>query len=428
MADDHRRGRGLLRRRPALPSLRLQETGGKPAERHATWTELFFDLVLVVAVAQLAAGLHAHQPVAGALAFAGLFVPVWWTWTTYAYAADLFDADDGAFRAVLLGAMLFVAALAATIPAAFGGHTSGFVIVYAILRADLVAVYAWAWRSDRALRGLVGPHIAGFTLGGIVWLSSLVLAPPGRYVVWGVSIVIDLATGLVAYLRGGEVPRHRSHMPERFALFTLIVLGESVIAISLGTVRSSWAVASVATASLGFVLAAVLWWMYFARFDDSVFDWALAVGASERRRSFVFGYGHLLVFAALAAVGVGVRVAIEQAVADGPAAHAAPLLGLAAAVYLTALSVIQCAAPRGLPARVLAGRAVVAGGVTANGPPPRATGLPAAHAPLPEGSGSRWRLSRRAICLNGVTTKIAMPKYTATAATGSSSPTATVAA
>jgi low temperature requirement protein LtrA len=197
----------------------------------------------------------------------------------------------------------------------------------------------------------------GFSLGGVVWTSSLALTVPARYAAWAAAIAIDLCTGLVAYLRGAEVPRHRSHMPERFALFALIVLGESVVAVSLGTARSSWAVASVATACFGFALAAGLWWMYFARFDETVFDWALAGGPSERRRSFVFGYGHLPVLGALAAVGVGVRVAIEQAVNGGHAARAAPLLGLAVASYLAALSVVQRAAPRGLPARALAGRA-----------------------------------------------------------------------
>jgi Bacterial low temperature requirement A protein (LtrA) len=87
---------------------------------------------LVVAVAQLAAGLHEHLSFSGAVAFAGLFVPVWWAWTTYAYVADLFDADDGPFRAVLLGAMFLVAALAAAgvgvrlaIEEALGGEHAG---------------------------------------------------------------------------------------------------------------------------------------------------------------------------------------------------------------------------------------------------------------------------------------------------------------
>ena len=157
------------------PRLRLREASEEPIGRHATWTELFFDLVFVVAVAQLASGTARRPSAAGALAFAGLFVPVWWTWTTHAYVADLFDTDDGPFRAVLLGAMLLVAALAATIPAAFDGRTAGFVLAYAALRADLLAVYAWAWRSDSALRGLVGPHLVDFSLGELVWLVSLAL-------------------------------------------------------------------------------------------------------------------------------------------------------------------------------------------------------------------------------------------------------------
>jgi low temperature requirement protein LtrA len=346
--------------RRAVPRLRLQEADTAAVERHATWTELFFDLVFVVAIAQLAAGLHGNLTASGALTFAGLFVPVWWTWTTYAYVADLFDADDAPFRAVLLGAMLFVAGLAATLPAAFDGRTGGFIVAYALLRADLLGVYAWAWRSDRSLRDLVVPHLAGFGLGGAVFLASLALPAPWRYVAWGVAIAVDLATGLVAYLRSRDVPQHRSHMPERFGLFVLIVLGESVIAVSTGTAASSWAFDSVVTAGLGFAVAAALWWMYFARFDDTVFDWAFAGGMRARRRSFVFGYGHLVVCAALTAVGVGVRVAIEHAVEGEHAARAAAVLGIALAAYLLSLAGVQWATPSSLPPAVLAGRAAVA--------------------------------------------------------------------
>ncbi len=110
------------------------------------------------------------------------------------------------------------------------------------------------------------------------------------------------------------------------------------------------------TATLGFTLVACLWWMYFARFDAEVFDWALAGGLRERRRSFVFGYGHLAVFAALTAVGVGVKLAIEEAIAHGEHPHAAVVLGLGLAVYVLALTGVQRAAPRGVGAAAVAGR------------------------------------------------------------------------
>ncbi|HEY1274850.1 MAG TPA: low temperature requirement protein A [Thermoleophilaceae bacterium] len=341
-------------------ALRLQEAGEGPLDRRATWTELFFDLVFVVAIAQLADALHADVSVRGAAVFAGLFVPVWWTWTTYAYAADLFDDDEGAFGAVLVGAMLLVAGMAATIPHAFDGRTAGFVVAYGLLRADLVALYAWAQRTDARLRPLVGPHLVGFTAGGLIFVASLAVPGAARYAVWALAIAVDLITGVLVYVRRGDLPRHLSHMPERFGLFTLIVLGEAIIAVSVGTAQADWAVGSALTAALGFALAAALWRLYFARFDADVFNWALAGGPSERRRSFVFGYGHLPLLAAIAAVGVGVWVAIEEAVRGGPAAHAAPLLGVALAAALLALSAIQSAAPAGLPARVLAGRLAVA--------------------------------------------------------------------
>jgi low temperature requirement protein LtrA len=205
-------------------------------------------------------------------------------------------------------------------------------------------------------------HFTGFALGLAVWLVALAFDGPARYVLWGVSIAIDLATGLVAYLRGGDIPRHSSHMPERFGLFALIVLGESVIAVSVGTAHAHWAFSSVATAALGFVLASALWWMYFARFDGEVFNWALAGGDEERRRSFVFGYVHLPMLAALAAVGVGVKLAIEQAIERGEHPHTAALLGAALAMYLVSVTLVQRAAPRSLERAAVAGRcALVAG-------------------------------------------------------------------
>jgi low temperature requirement protein LtrA len=153
-------------------------------------------------------------------------------------------------------------------------------------------------------------------------------------------------------------------MPERFGLFTLIVLGESVIAVSAATAQAEWTFAAALTAVFGFALAAALWWMYFARFDERVFDWALAAGMSERRRSFVFGYGHLVVFAALAAMGVGVRLGIEEAIGGGPAVRAAPVLGIALAGTLAGLSLVQRAAPAGLSSTALLARtALVAGAV-----------------------------------------------------------------
>jgi low temperature requirement protein LtrA len=347
------------------PILRLQEASEWVSDRHATWTELFFDLVFVVAVAQLAAGLHDHLSLAGAAAFVGLFTPAVWTWTTYACLGDLFDADEGLFRFVLLAAMLLVAGYAATIPSAFEGRSTGYVVAYALLRADIVALYAWAWRSDPQLRVLARKHALGLGAGLVIWLASLALDEPARYAVWALAIACDLATGVAVYGGAADVPRQRSHMPERFGLFTLIVLGESIIAVSVGTAHAHWAAESLLTAAAGFALAAALWWLYFARFDEEVFNWALRGGPDARRRSFVFGYSHLALYPALAAVGVGVNLAIEAAIDPAPGGQAPVVTGVGVAAYLIGLSAIQAAAPRGLAASAVRARAIVVVGALA---------------------------------------------------------------
>ena len=129
-----------------------------------------------------------------------------------------------------------------------------------------------------------------------------------------------------------------------------------MIAVSTGTARASWTLRSALTGGLGFALAAALWWMYFARFDQTVFDRAQRGEAAERRRAFVFGYGHLLVFATLAAVGVGIRLSVEQAIGRPHAQPAARLLGFAVAGAVASLSLVQRAAPTGLPAAALLAR------------------------------------------------------------------------
>ena len=113
-------------------------------ERRATWLELFFDLVFVVAIAALAVFLHDHLTLGGFLGFALLLVPVEWAWMSFAYYADQFDTDDTLFRVVMLVAMLASAALAVNVDGALEGSPAGFAAANVVLRLLLVDLYAWA--------------------------------------------------------------------------------------------------------------------------------------------------------------------------------------------------------------------------------------------------------------------------------------------
>src|SRR5262249_57230863 len=107
--------------------------------RRATWLELFFDLVFVAAVGQLANALSTHPTPARFFEFLGLFVPVWWAWMGFTFYANRFDTDDLVYRLLMLCAMFGVAAMAATIPSVFRGATQGFALAYIAVRLLVVA-------------------------------------------------------------------------------------------------------------------------------------------------------------------------------------------------------------------------------------------------------------------------------------------------
>jgi len=122
--------------------------------RRATWLELFFDLVFVAAVGQLANALAADPTPERFFEFLGLFAPVWWAWMGFTFYANRFDTDDLPYRLLLLAAMFGVAVLATTIPSVFDGATTGFPIAYVAVRVVLLLLYARAARHVAEARAL----------------------------------------------------------------------------------------------------------------------------------------------------------------------------------------------------------------------------------------------------------------------------------
>src|SRR5205823_8194251 len=156
----------------APPRLRTAEEGDD--RRHATWLELFFDLVFVVAITELSRELVLDHSATGFLKFAGLFVPVFVAWQGFMAYATRFDTDDLAFRVAYFAAMLAVAAMAVLIgDVAHGAHSAGFVIAYVSLRSIMLALYWRAWRAVPEARPLVRFYWLGYAGGVAIWLVSL---------------------------------------------------------------------------------------------------------------------------------------------------------------------------------------------------------------------------------------------------------------
>jgi low temperature requirement protein LtrA len=262
--------------------------------------------VFVVAVAQLAFALSHDLTLHGFLVFCGLFVPVWWAWVCFTVYADRFDSDDVVHRVVMLCGMFAVGAMASVIPDAALGDTAPFAFTYAVIQLLVVALTVRVWLNIPEARPLMNVYLPAFTATACLMLVSVAVPPPGRYWIWALALVISVGAPLVVRKRVERAPVHASHLPERVGLFTIIVLGETVVAVVIGTSSVEWSIESGVVASLGFVLAAGFWWVYFDYLDGETL-----VGRSTRAGQAYF-YSHLPLTAGIVALGVGVEHAIEE--------------------------------------------------------------------------------------------------------------------
>jgi low temperature requirement protein LtrA len=194
----------------------------------------------------------------------------------------------------------------------------------------------------------------GFGAGAMIWLLSLAVPPPTRYAVWTVALAIELATPIWAYLTTTAILVQHSHMPERFGLFALIVLGDAVVVVGSGVSETGWAWPSLLTATLGFAIAFCLWWLYFGRFDEEAISRAAASASGHWRviaLSFAYGYGHLLIYAGITAAGVGIDFAIEGSGETALAVGARAALCGGLAVALSGMTISQTGTTPALPRR-----------------------------------------------------------------------------
>jgi low temperature requirement protein LtrA len=301
-------------------SLRIPMTARTVDEPHraATPLELLFDLTFVVAVAALVTQLghgvaegHAAEAVGP---FLQVFFAIWWAWMNFTWFASSYDTDDVPYRLLTLLQMGGVLVLAAGVPSAFGaGDFRAITIGYLLMRVGLLVLWLRAAREDQEGRGTALRYAAGIAAVEVLWLVRQLLAElgvlaSGALVVMFVALAVaELAVPMWAE-RSRGTSWHPHHIAERYTLFTIILLGESVLAVSTGiadVVASGLHWSPVVVAGSGLVLLFALWWLYELEPSGD--------GLSTRRgRAFLWGYGHYGVFAALAAIGAGLEVAVRQ--------------------------------------------------------------------------------------------------------------------
>ena len=312
------------------PQLRTLDTDQD--ERHATWLELFFDLVFVISIAEVVHTLEDYRTLADFAGTAGMFVAVWWAWVGYTVYADRFDTDDLLHRVLVLAGMLAVVAMALSVHDALHGGSARFALAFVAVRGVVLLLNARARRHAAEARPLLNLYLTAFSIGASLWLVSVLVPEPARYLLWGVALVIELSAPWVGRHQIARAPIHASHLVERFGLFTLIVLGESVISVAQGvakgTAQGDWTAAMATAAVAGFLVVASLWWLYFDRLDDGTIRSVL--------RGLIWNYAHLPLLAGLVSVALGIEYAVREAATGQLERTTALALGAGTALCLLA--------------------------------------------------------------------------------------------
>ena len=285
-----------------------------PAQPHRTAStlELFFDLVFVVAVSIASAQLHhalSHGDfLHGVTSYAMVFFAVWWAWMNFTWFATSFDTDDWLYRVTTFVQMGGVLVVAAGIPAAFEhGDFTIPVIGYIVMRVAMIAQWLRASRSAGELRSSTRRYALGIAAVQVLWVLFL-LIPSGtaQLVAFVVCALIEVSVPVFAEYRR-QTPWHPHHITERYGLFTLIVLGESLLASANAIIDAREELDSfvplISISVLTLVVTAALWWIYF---------WPPHHRAiTTFGRSLRYGYSHYIVFAAAAAFSAGVEVELD---------------------------------------------------------------------------------------------------------------------
>ncbi|MEZ0446230.1 low temperature requirement protein A [Cellulomonas sp. ICMP 17802] len=320
-------------------------TGRDPDEprRTATTLELLFDLTFVAAFAQAAdqaAHLMAHGHFGSAIVgFAFVTFAVCWAWVNFSWFASAFDTDDWFCRLMTMVQMVGVLVVALGVPPVFASIDNGapldngvLVAGYIVMRVAVVAQLLRAAVQDPQHRRFVLTFAAAIAVAQLGWTAVLLLhLTIGQLLpLLVVLYVLELGAPVLSARVGRFPPWHAHHIAERYGLFVIITLGEVILG-TIATVaavvgRVGWSVEAVLVVVAGTGLTFGIWWSYFAVPLGEILQ-------RHRRRAWVWGYGGIVIFASIAALGAGLHVAAF--VAGGEAT-----IGVVDAVLTVAIPVL----------------------------------------------------------------------------------------
>jgi low temperature requirement protein LtrA len=315
--------------------------GETDQDRTVSNLELFYDLAYVAVIAQASHHLASHVSLQGFLDFAVVFGMLWFAWFNGSLYVEVHGREDGRTRLLVFLQMGILALLAVFTAEAAGVTSRPFAVVY----AAFLAVMAWAWYSVRELDRIERPEFLGITaiyVGGMVVSTVVIGGSAFLEEAWRPLIWAAFLLGWVVFVLSGSRGRSRAQadgilptdsLVERFGLFTIIVLGEVILAVVTGLSAAGPDALTIATGSLALVVGFGLWWIYFdlvgrrlPRRGGTIWTWMLS---------------HLPIQLSIVAAGAAIVSLIEHAHEPATPLDTSLLLGGSVAIGLLALIVTE---------------------------------------------------------------------------------------
>ncbi len=299
---------------------RLQRRQVAAEEQRATSLELFYDLVFVFAITQVSHLLLEHLTWAGAGQALLVLLVVWWSWNYTTWVTNELDPESLSVRVLMIALMLATLLMAIAIPQAFGKHALLFVGSYVAIQVGRHTFLTFAAAEPGTIeRERAGRILTWFVAAGVLWIAGALVDGPARVAFWLAALALDYGGPLVTFRVPG-LPRvapeawsvGTEHFAERFGLFVILALGESIVITGATTSALDLDTARFVAFGMAFLLTAALWWLYFtsvARIAQRHLE------LSENRTLLArdaYTYLHLIIVAGVIVSAVGDELVIAH--------------------------------------------------------------------------------------------------------------------
>ena len=327
---------------------RFQRDSDAGEEQRATTLELFYDLVFVFAITQVSHLLLNDLTWVGAGEALLALLVVWWAWNYTTWVTNELDPDSNVVRLLLLGIMLASLLMAVAIPEAFGDHALLFAGSYVAIQVGRHTFLTFASADAGTIeRERAGRILAWFVASGALWIAGALVGEPARAVLWVAALAIDYVAPLVLFWIPGRVALsgeswevRTSHFAERFQLFVIIALGETIVITGATTAGLELNLSRLVAFGLAFLGTAALWWLYFDYVAPTAQERLDRDPNRTRLARDAYTYLHAAIVAGIIIAAVGDELVIAHPTEELPGRELAVVV-VGPALYLLAHAAIR---------------------------------------------------------------------------------------